>query len=266
MRSVTAFRMGALLLVVMALLSPTSSNAHSSIPPSTDPITVRGDIPDLVSPLTPSSWALKIDTDIGTTLDQVPEQGRNQVTLTRRQRVLAKILFSYPPSQSILTGLGCLLAWNSGYVNGLTLSGLLFKDQRKQTVAAVTGAYTLSALNPQLLGTQFTVILSYMIGSAINGYLQPHGVIWISNVSSNSHKLIKMPSVAIALLISATLVSAAYLSVVQQYAVPAWLCLAMALGLQNSWTSSLISGNVLRTAHISGITSGTISESERQRA
>ena len=34
-----------------------------------------------------------------------------------------------------------------------------------------------------------------------------------------------------------------------------WSFLALACGLQNSWTSMLLQGNILRTAHFSGITS-----------
>jgi uncharacterized membrane protein YoaK (UPF0700 family) len=147
-----------------------------------------------------------------------------------------------PPSQKILIRVGCLLAANSGFLNGLGLSGLL--EGRKQTVAAVTGAYTTASL---AIGggdgvsalVQVVVILSYLGGSMINGLMNPNGINWS-----------KKPT---ALLVAATLV---LLGALDYYATERFfILLALALGLQNSWTSMLISGNVLRSCHFSGCTS-----------
>ena len=152
-----------------------------------------------------------------------------------------------PPSQGTLINLGCILAANSGFLNGLALSGLL--ADRQQAVAAVTGAYTTSALAAAegkvgFLLLQFKVIAAYFGGSLLNGLMNPKGIEWS-----------KKPN---ALAVAASLVFAGALDYVATERF--FVLLALALGLQNSWTSMLIKGNVLRTAHISGMTSdmGTI--------
>ena len=152
-----------------------------------------------------------------------------------------------PPSQGALVNLGCLLAANSGFLNGLALSGLL--AERQQAVAAVTGAYTTSAIAAAegkvgFLLLQFKVIAAYFGGSLWNGLMNPNGIEWS-----------KKPN---ALAVAALLVFVGALDYVATERF--FVLLAIALGLQNSWTSMLIKGNVLRTAHISGMTSdmGTI--------
>ena len=152
-----------------------------------------------------------------------------------------------PPSQGTLINVGCLLAANSGFLNGLALSGLL--AERQQAVAAVTGAYTTSALSAAegkvgFMLLQFKIIAAYFGGSLWNGLMNPNGVEWS-----------KKPN---ALLVAALLVFVGALDYVATERF--FVLLALALGLQNSWTSMLLKGNVLRTSHISGATSdmGTI--------
>lgn len=152
-----------------------------------------------------------------------------------------------PPSQSTLINIGCLLAANSGFLNGLALSGLL--AERQQGVAAVTRAYTASAVAAAegkvgFMLLQFKVIAAYFGGSLWNGLLNPKGIEWS-----------KKPN---ALVIAALLVFVGALDYVATERF--FVLLALALGLQNSWTSMLLKGNVLRTAHFSGATSdmGTI--------
>lgn len=147
------------------------------------------------------------------------------------------------PSQNALVIIGCLLAANSGFLNGLTLSGLV--AGQKQAVAAVTGAWTTSAIGlasgeSSAFLFQLRIICCYFGGSCINGLLNPNGVEWS-----------KKPK---ALLLLASLVSCGaclYTSSAQSF----FALLAATNGLQNSWTSMLINGNVLRTAHFSGCTS-----------
>lgn len=149
------------------------------------------------------------------------------------------------PTRSTLITVGCLLAANSGFLNGLALTDALV-DQ-KQAVAAVTGAYTTSAisLNTPMFQRQVSVIASYLGGSCINGLLNPFGINWMSSAPPTS------------LLCAALLVLAAYYATTTFASnnLRIWCLLALANGLQNSWTSMLLQGNVLRTAHFSGITS-----------
>lgn len=73
---------------------------------------------------------------------------------------------------------GGLIAFNNGYVNGSCLSGLLLPNGAKQSVAGFTSAYTKSALELaegdfRLFGYHSGIILSYMIGAALAGYITP---------------------------------------------------------------------------------------------
>jgi uncharacterized membrane protein YoaK (UPF0700 family) len=170
----------------------------------------------------------------------------------------ASLVVCSPPSRRALLFIGCLLAANSGFLNGLALSGALIKGQN-QAVAAVTGAYTTSALaaqrwrpDDQIMKTQFSVIASYLGGSCINGLLNPLGINWEAPQTSMlvAAGLMLGSFALIPKALEGTLVSK----------LQVWCCWALAIGVQNSWTSMLLAGNVLRTAHFSGITSdmGTI--------
>lgn len=147
-----------------------------------------------------------------------------------------------------------MLAANSGFLNGLTLSGNVLG--RKQAVAAVTGTYTTSAVAVgskasnvnDVLKTQWGVLASYFAGSSINGILNPKGIKWNGPPTS--------------LLVAAALVQGAFGLIPAKAGeaslnsnIYVWCQLALANGLQNSWTSMLINGNILRTAHFSGISS-----------
>ena len=158
-----------------------------------------------------------------------------------------------------------LLALNTGFINGCCLAG--FVATQKQGVSAVTGAWTNSAIgaasmlmekskktaaSSALLGgkslfrIQTSVLLSYIGGSAIYGILNPKPQLW---------KMPKGPSAFACLIMGTCLVVAATLAKDKKVA-PLWtFCLAaVACGLQNSLTSAH-SGNLLRTAHYSGLSS-----------
>ena len=75
--------------------------------------------------------------------------------------------------------LGLLLSLNSGYINGLCLSGLVVPD--RQAVSAFTGTYTKSGLalasgDPKLFGFEFTLILSFIGGALISGAMNPQAI------------------------------------------------------------------------------------------
>jgi uncharacterized membrane protein YoaK (UPF0700 family) len=140
-----------------------------------------------------------------------------------------------------------VLAFNSGIVNGATLSGLL-AEGTKQATSAVTGAWTNSALGAAKgLSSQFALnakcILSYMGGSMISGLMVPSPTAFKLDVSGS------LPLFALA---SGLLVSAAAMADAKNLNYLFFCCLAN--GIQNSLTSTL-TANLCRTAHYSGITS-----------
>jgi len=75
--------------------------------------------------------------------------------------------------------LGLLLSLNSGYINGLCLSGMVGPD--RQGVSAFTSTYTKSGLalaagDPKLFGFEFTLILSFIGGAFVSGAMNPDAV------------------------------------------------------------------------------------------
>lgn len=160
------------------------------------------------------------------------------------QKASPKLL---PISTKMAVGLGMILAFNSGIVNGACLSGLL-AEGTKQATAAVTGAWTNSALGmAKGNSAQFLLnakcILSYMGGSMISSLLVPRPTPFVLDVNRS------LPCFAIA---SGLLVGAASLAEAKNINYLFLCCLAN--GIQNSLTSTL-TGNLCRTAHYSGITS-----------
>jgi len=143
---------------------------------------------------------------------------------------------------------GMLLSLNSGFVNGLCLSGILASDGTKQASAAVTGAWTNSALgfasgNKDQFYFNVKCILSYMFGSVISGAMNPNVV-----------PLEVPPQAGLTFLIGAILLYTSS-SIATKGGAKSFLYFAtIANGMQNSFTSSLTS-NLVRSAHFSGITS-----------
>jgi len=162
-------------------------------------------------------------------------------------RSKSKPVANRPKTNSVVRGggcsphsmlyMGCLLAANSGFLNGLTLAGKLGPSQ---ATAALTGAWTNLGVtrNPW----QLQVIACYAGGSAINGLCNPEG-------TTKS----ELP-----ILVAGAAVLGAWYLHQGSGATPnktIYMLLLAANGIQNSWTSNLLSGNLLRTAHFSGITS-----------
>lgn len=141
--------------------------------------------------------------------------------------------------------LGCLLSLNSGIINGACLSGMLHPDNVKQATAAVTGAWTNSALGVAAsdvgqFAFQSKCVLSYFTGSLTAGLVNPNPVPFEVNVPAG-----------ITLMIGSALLLLAYLSSGSTDFV---YLAAVACGLQNSLTSTA-TANLVRSAHFSGITS-----------
>ncbi|KAG7368366.1 membrane protein [Nitzschia inconspicua] len=158
------------------------------------------------------------------------------------------------PSQAFLSvstktavAMAMVLAFNSGVINGACLSGLL-AEGTKQATAAVTGAWTNSALGmAKGASGQFALnakcILSYMCGSLISGLMVPNPTSFKLDITGS------LPLFALAsglLVVAASLADAKNINYL-------FLCL-LANGISNSLTSTL-TANLCRTAHMSGITS-----------
>lgn len=149
----------------------------------------------------------------------------------------------------IAVTLGLVLAFNSGYINGCCLSGA---TAHKQAVAAVTGAYTNSALglasgNLSQFSAQLQVLLAYIFGSFAAGFIDPRPVA-MSFASSRQPALL----LAGALLAASSVLASRPTQTSHAYTY--FLLAAMANGLQNSVTSSA-TANLCRTTHYTGMSS-----------
>lgn len=147
---------------------------------------------------------------------------------------------------------GCALAFNNGFINGACLSGILSSDNTKQAAAAVTGAWTNSALgvasgnynqalfNAKCLGSYFS---GSLVASLINPFPIPFEIGGSDKVSPAFliASLLTYASSSVAKKSGGADVSFIYLA-------------AVACGITNSITS-VLTQNLVRSAHFSGITS-----------
>lgn len=175
-------------------------------------------------------------------------RGRRIIPDPQPEPVVEKVASTRKISTKTAVTFGVLLALNSGIVNGVCLSGLLSVDGTKQSSAAVTGAWTNSALaaaasNYDLFIFNTKCILSYITGSFISGFLNPHPKPFEVSVGS----------IQTAFTVGAVLLYGA--SVLSEEPDKVFIFLAtMASGIQNSLTSTT-TANLVRSAHFSGITS-----------
>ena len=154
---------------------------------------------------------------------------------------------SLPFSAAVTAGI--VLAFNSGFMNGACLAGAIVPGT-KQAVAAVTDAWTVSAVSGSegdvnIFYKQFLIILSYAGGSTIAALLDPCPTPFQLNAKAVGPGFL----ICSALMYLASTKAAAGEN-------PIWIfsLAAIANGLQNSITS-VATGNVIRTAHYSGMTS-----------
>lgn len=143
---------------------------------------------------------------------------------------------------------GLLFALNSGFINGLCLSGLLTKEgSYKQAVTSVTAAYTKAGLYLadglfKEAGFEFSLILAFVGGAFVSGLMTPKAI---------PHKLV--PSYGPTFLLgSLCLFAAAWIA---DHNVPhgrvQYFFAAMANGMQNGM-SSMYTANLIRTCHHTG--------------
>jgi hypothetical protein len=188
---------------------------------------------------------LKATTTILHARDGAAARGKKKVVATATP--VTKKPLDIPMKYAV--GAGLILAFNSGFANGCCMSGAIVQGT-KQAIAAVTGAWTNSAVsfaqgNQAAFQLQTTMILSYAFGSAIAGILNPIPTPFVLS-----------ESVGPGLLICSGLVFAAsqMASKGQGSSTMIFALAAIANGLQNSITS-VHTGNLVRSTHYSGMTS-----------
>ncbi|CAB9522675.1 membrAne [Seminavis robusta] len=152
-------------------------------------------------------------------------------------------------SKKAAVAAGMMLAFNSGFTNGACLGGGLLAGTDKFAVAAVTGAWTTSALgaasgNMAAFATNAKAILSYVTGSCIAGLMIPRPKTFVLDNGTGPTFLIG----------SALLYAASRFAQSSPGTKTCFFLALMANGLQNSVTS-VHTANLCRSAHFSGITS-----------
>jgi uncharacterized membrane protein YoaK (UPF0700 family) len=170
----------------------------------------------------------------------------------------------YTLSQNQATIIGMMLAMNSGYLNGLSLSGfttVATSTTKKLAVAAVTGAYTNVALQlAQRNGAAFLIplrfIFTYMIGSMFTGFINHH-----HPKTSVTPYEIHTYSVGITLYIATIYLLMASILLRRSsgggdVSMSVYYLLTLVNGIQNS-LSSIYTSNRIRSTHYSGMTSDT---------
>ena len=182
-------------------------------------------------------------------LEKTPRGGEVKAAAVPRNPI-ASVEKEIKISLSVAVTTGILLAFNSGFINGACLSGGVAPDGTKQAVAAVTGAWTTSALgyatrNMDQFKHQTGMILSYAGGSAIAGFMNPYPTAFTLSSSCAPAFLLG----AALLYLSSSLASDASPGTFSFFYLA-----AIANGIQNSITS-VHTGNLVRSAHYSGMTS-----------
>jgi len=171
---------------------------------------------------------------------------------------------------------GLILAFTSGFTNGICLSGLLSSGGEgnaatpKQAVAAVTGTYTISALSAagaiiapgnqegnnlirlnQLskMAFQLKILSSYITGSAAAGFLTPKPVAFLLQSSYGPTFLL-----ASLCLFASSILAPSSSSSFGEGSMSYLYLAAIANGIQNSITSTHTS-NLVRSSHYTGMSS-----------
>ena len=142
---------------------------------------------------------------------------------------------------------GLLLSLNSGYINGLCLSGLLTNQgSLEQAVSSVTGTYTHAGLSLSegdigMFGLDLGLIFCFILGSTVSGFMNPKAI---------PHKLV--PSYGPTFLFgSLCMIASSTAAAVAPGTRSLYYFAAMANGVQNGM-SSTYTANLIRTSHLTG--------------
>lgn len=202
----------------------------------------------LFSVLLTSCLAMASGLSTPNTSKTAPVDSQTVFPVPTKEVVMPKLV---PLTQKAAVGMGMLLAFNAGTVNGASLSGLLAEGTKMGT-AAVTGAWTNSAIGAgaALQGasaSQFLFntkcFLSYICGAVISGAVIPEPEAFKLDVK----KTVPLFGIASALLATSGFLAKASNAKYFYFAL-------LATGLQNSFTSTL-TANLARTTHFTGISS-----------
>lgn len=213
---------------------------------------------------TTSTTSTTATCDSGTATSWTSPQGKAVATTATRkgQTTTTTTKIRLPLYWAIASGI--VLAFNSGYLNGCCLAGVIVA-QRSQGVAAVTGSLTTGALAwaaaaaaggskhppksplPQWR-TPLAVIFSFLGGSFVAGWLNPRPVAFELSPTLGPTFLLG----AVSLYLSSLGVTTGSTSSSSSSSAFYWA--AAANGLQNSVTS-VHTANMMRSSHFSGITS-----------
>jgi len=144
--------------------------------------------------------------------------------------------------------IGLSMAFSAGYANGVCLSGFLNVDANsaKQSVAGVTGVYTMSAIflgekDFQQAGFMFGTIFSVMFGAFVAAIMNPRPIAF--EIS---------PRYGPTFLIASVFMALGAIEVLHNNR-REFFFTAIANGIQNG-ISSMYSANLLRTSHLTGTT------------
>ncbi len=142
---------------------------------------------------------------------------------------------------------GLLLSLNSGFINGLCLSGLLTQDgSLQQAVSSVTGTYTRAGLSlangdVDMFGMDVGLILCFIAGATISGCMNPKAI---------PYKLV--PSYGPTFLVGfLCMMASSIAAVVDPGGRTLYYFATMANGVQNGM-SSVYTANLIRTSHLTG--------------
>jgi uncharacterized membrane protein YoaK (UPF0700 family) len=141
--------------------------------------------------------------------------------------------------QLIVTG-GVILAANAGFINVVSMAGVF----PGVTVSHVTGSVSRIALSLfnedfETMALVLSIVISYMFGSFIAGYLVGDGKFKITL------------NYGYALFLESGFLFLSYIFLKQELVLGEW-CAAFAMGLQNALCTNF-SGLVVRTTHMTGI-------------
>ena len=168
----------------------------------------------------------------------------------------------HPRENKFVLFLGLLLIFNTGFSNGVTLSGFLTPNMgywTTQTTGGVSGAYTTSALaladttrtvegmpGAEYFAKQLAIILSFVGGAFLASVLNPRPVGWRLSP-------IYAPTFFIAALLMTIASILSCFEDHQSTEVHYYYFVAAANGVQNG-LASMYSANLLRTAGVTGTT------------
>jgi uncharacterized membrane protein YoaK (UPF0700 family) len=187
-------------------------------------------------------------------LNEISKENKDSSMMTLTKYEKSKKLISAPLPMNLNTRreflfvsfCGCFLTFNSGYLNGCSLTGYKGLSNINVPVAGLTGTYTKAAIaiadhNGVGFVDAFAIIGCFIFGSFLSGLFLPKAK--PMSISPEYGPLL--------LLQGLFLTSACIGSELNYEGIWLWYLLSIANGIQNGITS-IYSGNMIRTTHLTG--------------